>query len=179
MPKKGILKNLYVGESGYSAKIKDSEAGVKDGDEGQSGSHKQQTPFPAAEDSPTMRTEAVRRRKGILKRNGKFSRSLDLSDSPGPSQLCPALTMFPEALQQLLQATGAAEGRRSRPSSVVSEDSLFSSDSFDLLDLSAQSQQKFFSDVTQRSICSAGESHGQTETVGADADKNGRKEMPV
>uniref|UniRef100_A0A3P9DPT3 non-specific serine/threonine protein kinase n=1 Tax=Maylandia zebra TaxID=106582 RepID=A0A3P9DPT3_9CICH len=132
MPKKGILKNLYGGESGY-----DSNAG-------QSCSHKQQTCLPGVEDSPTMRTEAVRRRKGILKRNGKFSRSLDLPDNHQSSP-SPTPAIFPEALQHLLQTAGDAEGRHSRPSSVVSEDSLFSSDSFDLLDLSSQSRRKIFS----------------------------------
>uniref|UniRef100_A0A3Q4HTM5 non-specific serine/threonine protein kinase n=1 Tax=Neolamprologus brichardi TaxID=32507 RepID=A0A3Q4HTM5_NEOBR len=122
MPKKGILKNLYGGESGY-----DSNAG-------ESCSHKQQTCLPGVEGSPTMRTEAVRRRKGILKRNGKFSRSLDLPDNHQSSP-SPTPAIFPEALQHLLQTAGDAEGRHSRPSSVVSEDSLFSSDSFDLLDL--------------------------------------------
>ncbi|XP_017270448.1 NUAK family SNF1-like kinase 1 [Kryptolebias marmoratus] len=171
MPKKGILKNLYVGELGYSPKGKGSEVGVKENSAGPSGSHKQHTPFPAAEDSPTMRTEAVRRRKGILKRNGKFSRSLDLPDNPNSSP-CPGPVMFPEALQQLLQATGGAEGRRSRPSSVVSEDSLFSSDSFDLLDLSTQLQQKVFAQEIQRSVCSSEENLEQTRTEAVRADKN-------
>lgn len=178
MPKKGILKNLYVGETGYSSKGTCSDVGVKDSDLGHSGSYKSHTSFPAAEDSPTMRTEAVRRRKGILKRNGKFSRSLDLPDNPNPSP-CPALSMFPEALQQLLQATSNTEGCHSRPSSMVSEDSLFSSDSFDLLDLSIQSQQKIFSQEIQHNVCSSEENLGQTrtETIRAGEHKNGQKEM--
>lgn len=178
MPKKGILKNLYVGEMGYSSKGKCSDVGVKDSDLGHSGSYKSHTSVPAAEDSPTMRTEAVRRRKGILKRNGKFSRSLDLPDNPNPSP-CPALSMFPEALQQLLQATSNTEGCHSRPSSVVSEDSLFSSDSFDLLDLSIQSQQKIFSQEIQHNVCRSEENLGQTrtETIRAGEHKNGQKEM--
>ena len=145
MPKKGILKNLYGGESGYgsSSGRRGSAAGAKENEAGD-------LCLPASGDSPTMRTEAVRRRKGILKRNGKFSRSLDLPDDhhSSPSAAPP---MFPEVLQQLLRATGGAEGRRSRPSSVVSEDSVFSSDSFDLLDLSAQSRRRIFSRGTQRS----------------------------
>ncbi|KAM4737390.1 NUAK family SNF1-like kinase 1 [Anableps anableps] len=163
MPKKGILKSRG---SGYHLAPDRNCSGerVKDSDAGQSDSHK---PFPAAEDSPTMRTEAVRRRKGILKRNGKFSRSLDLPDNPNSSdRLAPAI--FPEALQQLLRATGDAEGRRSRPSSVVSEDSLFSSDSFDLLDLSIQSQRRIFSQGQQHSGCSSEENLGQ---MGAETDK--------
>ncbi|XP_010770761.1 NUAK family SNF1-like kinase 1 [Notothenia coriiceps] len=155
MPKKGILKNLYGGESSYSSSSQRriSGAEVKDGEgAGDFCYHNQHTGLPAAEDSPTMRTEAVRRRKGILKRNGKFSRSLDLHDDQHPASM-----IFPEALQQLLQDTGGAQGRRSRPSSVVSEDSLFSSDSFDLLDLSAQSRRRFFSRATQQSACSSEE----------------------
>ncbi|XP_059189371.1 NUAK family SNF1-like kinase 1 [Centropristis striata] len=170
MPKKGILKNLYGGESG-SLDRRVSRAEVQDGaDAGDLCSHKQHTHRPAAEDSPTMRTEAVRRRKGILKRNGKFSRSLDLPDDHHHHS---APAMFPEALQQLLQATGGAEGRRSRPSSVVSEDSLFSSDSFDLLDLSAQSRRRFFSRGMQHSACSSEE---DLEELRA-ADGEGQKEM--
>lgn len=174
MPKKGILKNLYGGESGYGSSLERriSGTGGKDSDAGDSCSHKQQTRLPAAEDSPTMRTEAVRRRKGILKRNGKFSRSLDLPDDHHSS----APSIFPEALQQLLHATGGAEGRRSRPSSVVSEDSLFSSDSFDLLDLSAQSRRRIFSRGMQHSACSSEEDleplRAGADRVGGDAKKH-------
>ncbi|KAI3357663.1 hypothetical protein L3Q82_016072 [Scortum barcoo] len=159
MPKKGILKNLYRAESSSERRIPGAE--VKENDEGDLCSHKQHACLPAAEDSPTMRTEAVRRRKGILKRNGKFSRSLDLPDDHHST------TIFPDTLQQLLQATGGTEGRRSRPSSVVSEDSLFSSDSFDLLDLSAQSRRRIFSRGMQHSGCSSEE---DLEQLRADAD---------
>lgn len=176
MPKKGILKNLYGGESGYgsSSERRGSGAGVKES-AGELCSHKQYTCLPAAEHSPTMRTEAVRRRKGILKRNGKFSRSLDLPDDRHSSPSS-APTMFPEALQQLLQATGSPEGRYSRPSSVVSEDSLFSSDSFDLLDLSAQSRRRIFSRGMQHSACSSEEDLEQLRAE-ADREEGGQKEM--
>ncbi|XP_026224877.1 NUAK family SNF1-like kinase 1 [Anabas testudineus] len=156
MPKKGILKNIYGGESGYGSSLERRGSGVKENDAGELSPHKHHNCPSAAEDSPTMRTEAVRRRKGILKRNGKFSRSLDLPDDRHSS--CVSVpSIFPEALQQLLQATGVAEGRHSRPSSVVSEDSLFSSDSFDLLDLSAQSRRRIFSRRMQHSGCSSEE----------------------
>ncbi|XP_032376449.1 NUAK family SNF1-like kinase 1 [Etheostoma spectabile] len=177
MPKKGILKNLYGGESGYvsSSDRRNPGAEVKEGgDEGDLCSNKPHTCLPAAEDSPTMHTEAVRRRKGILKRNGKFSRSLDL-----PDDHCSAHTIFPEALQQLLQATGDAEGHHSRPSSVVSEDSLFSSDSFDLLDLSTQSRRRIFSRGMQPSAFSSEEDleqrRAEADRVGEDGE--GQKEM--
>ncbi|XP_041713052.2 NUAK family SNF1-like kinase 1 [Coregonus clupeaformis] len=157
MPKKGILKNLYGGESGYCSSPERgmSGAGTGVGGRGVDGdmccSYEPHSRPPSSEDSPTMRTEAVRRRKGILKRNGKFSRSLDLPDTLHPS-LSSALAHFPEALQQLHQASGG-----SRPPSVVSEDSLLSSDSFDLLDLSAQSRRRIFSRGAQRSACSSEE----------------------
>ncbi|XP_071332511.1 NUAK family SNF1-like kinase 1 [Trachinotus anak] len=180
MPKKGILKNLYEGESGYgsSSDRRGSGAGVKESDPGDLCSHKQHSCLPAAADSPTMRTEAVRRRKGILKRNGKFSRSLDLPDD---HHLTPpsAPAMFPEALQQLLQAKGATEGRRSRPSSVVSEDSLLSSDSFDLLDLSAQSRRRIFYRGMQHSACSSEDDQEQlrAEIVRVGEDREGQKKI--
>ncbi|KAF3696970.1 NUAK family SNF1-like kinase 1 [Channa argus] len=166
MPKKGILKNSYEGESGYSTSSERRGSVVRETDAGDLRSQKHRSCAPAAEDSPTMRTEAVRRRKGILKRNGKFSRSLDLPDdhnSPSSS----ATSIIPEALRELLQATGGAEGCRSRPSSVVSEDSLFSSDSFDLLDLSIQSRRRIFSQGMQQSGCSSEE---DLEQLRADAD---------
>ncbi|XP_072223873.1 NUAK family SNF1-like kinase 1 [Leuresthes tenuis] len=183
MPKKGILKNLYVGETGYNStnEIRDSGLGVKESDACQSDSNKHHTCLPAAQDSPTMHAEAVRRRKGILKRNGKFSRSLDLPDNPisSPSS---APAILPEALLQLMQDKGGAEGHRSRPSSVVSEDSLFSSDSFDLLDLSAQqSRRRIFSRGMQHSNCNSEENLDQlrTEADGVREDSEAQKKMLV
>ncbi|XP_029975608.1 NUAK family SNF1-like kinase 1 [Salarias fasciatus] len=172
MPKKGILKNLY-GESGYGSSSERKGCGAKESAEGEMFSRNESTHTPSAEDSPTMRTEAVRRRKGILKRNGKFSRSLDLPDGvySSPSS---APGMFPEALQQLLRTAGNGEGRRSRPSSVVSEDSLLSSDSFDLLDLSAQARRRVFSRGMQHSACSSEENLEADRVVG---DTQGQKEM--
>lgn len=165
MPKKGILKNLYGGESGYSSSSDRIGSGVKESDAGHLSSHKP----PVTEHSPTMRTEAVRRRKGILKRNGKFSRSLDLPDDHHPS-FSSVPSIFPEALHQLLQTTVGGDSNHSRPSSVVSEDSLFSSDSFDLLDLSAQSRRRIFSRRMQHSGCSSEEDleqlRAETDGVG-------------
>lgn len=174
MPKKGILKNLCEGESGCgsSTERRNSEAGLKESDTGDLCSHKQHSCHAAVE-NPSMRTEAVRRRKGILKRNGKFSRSLDLPDDHYSSSPPPVPAMFPEVLQQLVQA--AEGGRRSRPSSMVSEDSLFSSDSFDLLDLSAQSRRKIFSRRKQHSACSSEE---DVAPLRAEKDREGRKWLP-
>lgn len=157
MPKKGILKNLYETESSYgSSTERRNSGGFKESDAVDMRSLKPHSCLPASEESPTMRTEAVRRRKGILKRNGKFSRSLDLPSESRSSPSSPA-PVFPEALQQLLQGSAAKEGQRSRPSSVVSEDSLFSCDSFDLLDLSTQSRRRMFAHRRQHSTCSSEE----------------------
>ncbi|XP_068452917.1 NUAK family SNF1-like kinase 1 [Clinocottus analis] len=169
MPKKGILKNLCGGESGRGSTSGEVKGGAAD-----PRSHTQQHPrLPAADDGPAVRDEAVRRRKGILKRDGKFSRSLDL---PAELRSTPAAT-FPEALhlQQQLVLLRGAEGRRSRPSSVVSEDSLLSSDSFDLLDLSAhQPRRRFFSRGRRHSACSSEE---DPEPPRAEAGGDGRKDM--
>lgn len=163
MPKKGILKNQYG--SDYDSSLEKGNAAVIVKENEDFCSYKQDSSLPAAEDSPTMRTEAVRRRKGILKRNGKFSRSLDLPDDyhlsfhTGP-------TTCPVTLQLLLHSTGATEGSHSRPSSIVSEDSLFSSDSYDILDLSAQSQCRIFSGRLQQSGCSSEEELEPPDIVG-------------
>ncbi|XP_037122314.1 NUAK family SNF1-like kinase 1 [Syngnathus acus] len=153
MPKKGILKNLNEGETGCvsSSRGRESRPGVQEDDSENSCLKKQHTFVPAAENSPTMRTEAVRRRKGILKRNGKFSRSLELPEE----QRSPPL--FPDTLQQFLRVKMGADGHQSRPSSVVSEDSLFSSDSFDLLDFSTQSRREAFCQGVQNSTCNSEE----------------------
>jgi len=154
MPKKGILKNLCTRECGYYSSSPDT------GGMGGSlpGNIYRQSSCDAAvsadQGSPdaaaAMRAEAVRRRKGILKRNGKFSRSLDLPDEWQATTTTTTRSdhdppsVFPGTLQRLLAQTGPGSFG-SRPSSAVSEDSLFSSDSFDLLDLSVQSHGPIFS----------------------------------
>lgn len=183
MPKKGILKNLYGGGLGCASSSERRGSGAGLGAAGNviSSDLRSCRPhpcLPASDDSTTMRTEAVKRRKGILKRNGKFSRSLELPDNHHSSSSSASM-MFPEALQQLLQGTGVTEGSCSRPSSIVSEDSLFSSDSFDLLDLSAQAYCNDFSQALQQSACS---SEDELEQLQPDAnntgkEREGRKEM--
>ncbi|XP_034393690.1 NUAK family SNF1-like kinase 1 isoform X2 [Cyclopterus lumpus] len=169
MPKKGILKNQCGGGSGRGSTSDGGTSEVKaGGGAGDLCSRKQPPCLPAAGDSGATQAEAARRRKGILKRNGKFSRSLDL-----PDELRSAPATFPEALQQLLRG---ARGRRSRPSSVVSEDSLFSSDSFDLLDLSAQSRRRFFSRGRRHSACSSEEDLDRPRAE-EDGDGGGPKDM--
>ncbi|KAG7283908.1 hypothetical protein CRUP_034095 [Coryphaenoides rupestris] len=160
MPKKGILKNLCTRECGYYNSSPEERLGCCGGgaDTGGMGGSLPGNIYRhsscdaavstdrGSPDAADMRAEAVRRRKGILKRNGKFSRSLDLpderqattthSDNDPPS-------VFPGTLQRLLQTGPGSFG--SRPSSAVSEDSLFSTDSFDLVDLSVQSHGLIFS----------------------------------
>ncbi|KAJ0041780.1 hypothetical protein NL108_013909 [Boleophthalmus pectinirostris] len=147
MPKKGILKNLYNGLSDYDPSVAKANSVVS----AENVDLCYLKPVSAAEDSPSdspnLRTEAVRRRKGILKRNGKFSRSLDLSDN---HDLSFQTTTFPETLQRQHLLSSSVVEEMSRPSSIVSEDSLFSTESFDTLDLSAQSRHRLFSQGTQQ-----------------------------
>ncbi|CAL8367968.1 unnamed protein product [Lota lota] len=173
MPKKGILKNLCTRECGCvlspERRCGGMDAGVGGGVACFPGDMFSRDPAhpcgirrTGADDGPAVRTEAVRRRGGILKRNGKFSRSLDLPDDPRST--CASPSVFPEVLQRLLREAGDAGGGRgslSRPSSAVSEDSLFSSDSFDLLDLSVQSHRRIFSGGMRRSGCSSEEDLGE------------------
>ncbi|KAJ8370784.1 hypothetical protein SKAU_G00108120 [Synaphobranchus kaupii] len=164
MPKKGILKKLYEGESGYSSSPERSDAAERAA--GSDGSSDCSTRLFREEGA--MRTEAVRRRKGILKRNGKFSTSLDLPDEQA------TILQFPQSLQQLLHATGGAvtsaqpqsevqqqpeQGAltSSRPASVISDDSFLSCDSFDLLDMATHSHRKLFSRGGRRCVYSSEE----------------------
>ncbi|XP_030231143.1 NUAK family SNF1-like kinase 2 [Gadus morhua] len=99
-PRKGILKKPAEQESGYCSTSPES---------GASAQAEQTLELPSA---PTSR-------KGILKRDGKFS-SNRLQEFGSLDQLAVSL---PRA------------GQRSRPSSAISEDSILSSESFDQLDL--------------------------------------------
>ncbi|KAF7208702.1 NUAK family SNF1-like kinase 2 [Nothobranchius furzeri] len=100
LPRKGILKKPSEQESGYySSSPENSDSGWAP----------QTKAYPSA---PTYR-------KGILKRNGKFS-SGRLQEFGSLDQLAASLP---------------AESTRSRPSVAISEDSILSSESFDQLDL--------------------------------------------
>ncbi|XP_069580155.1 NUAK family SNF1-like kinase 2 [Brachyistius frenatus] len=100
LPRKGILKKPSEQESGYYSSSPESS---------DSGWVRQTKDYPSA---PTHR-------KGILKRNGKFS-SGGLQEFGSLDQLAASLPRG---------------GAASRPSGAVSEDSILSSESFDQLDL--------------------------------------------
>ncbi|XP_074491078.1 NUAK family SNF1-like kinase 2 [Sebastes fasciatus] len=100
LPRKGILKKPTEQESGYySSSPENSDSGWP----------------PQTKECPSAPTH----RKGILKRNGKFS-SGGLQEFGSLDQLAASLPR---------------EGARSRPSGAISEDSILSSESFDQLDL--------------------------------------------
>ncbi|KAJ8360705.1 hypothetical protein SKAU_G00172300 [Synaphobranchus kaupii] len=99
LPRKGILKKPTERESGYYSSSPES-------------SDSAQTP------QASMSPANPPRRKGILKRHGKFS------------------TGCPQEFGSLDQLASTVErGVRARPSGAISEDSILSSESFDMLDL--------------------------------------------
>lgn len=117
LPRKGILKKSRQRESGYYSSPEPSESGelLDAGDVFVSGD-------PVEQKSPKA-SGLLLHRKGILKLNGKFSRTA-LEDTT-PSTF--------GSLDQLASPHPVA--RASRPSGAVSEDSILSSESFDQLDL--------------------------------------------
>ncbi|XP_037352325.1 LOW QUALITY PROTEIN: NUAK family SNF1-like kinase 2 [Talpa occidentalis] len=116
LPKKGILKKSRQRESGYYSSPEPSESGelLDAGDVFVTGDSVEQKPPPAP---------GLLHRKGILKHNGKFSRTALELNAP---------TVF-GSLDGL--ASPRPPARASRPSGAVSEDSILSSESFDQLDL--------------------------------------------
>ncbi|XP_020377256.2 NUAK family SNF1-like kinase 1 [Rhincodon typus] len=140
-PKKGILKNSYHRESGYSSSPEGSEVIDRDTGEIPSRTCGKQSEMPSS-------GEVKYRKKGILKRNGKFSISLDLPDD------CSSLKLS-ASLKDLILSNGRYQRNVSRPSSVISDDSILSSDSFDLLDLSAESKRRLFTQSKYGSIYSS------------------------
>ncbi|XP_053463590.1 NUAK family SNF1-like kinase 2 [Nycticebus coucang] len=116
-PKKGILKKSRQRESGYYSSPEPSESGelLDAGDVFVSGD--------PVEQKPPQASGLLLHRKGILKLNGKFSRTaLELT----------APTTF-GSLDEL--ASPRPPTRAGRPTGAVSEDSILSSESFDQLDL--------------------------------------------
>lgn len=117
LPKKGILKNSRQRESGYYSSPEPSESGelLDAGDVFTSGVSEEQ--------KPPQASGLLLHRKGILKHNGKFSRTaLELTAPAAFGSLNELVSPGPPS-------------RASRPSGAVSEDSILSSESFDQLDL--------------------------------------------
>ncbi|XP_029429395.1 NUAK family SNF1-like kinase 2 [Rhinatrema bivittatum] len=113
VPKKGILKKPPQRESGYCSSSEPS---------GQGDCIDQDPPvFHGDSSAAGASSEVPFRRKGILKRNGKFSSSPDASGAGYFNEL--AFLRAPLSLP------------RSRPASAVSEDSILSTESFEQLDL--------------------------------------------
>nr|XP_033782686.1 NUAK family SNF1-like kinase 1 [Geotrypetes seraphini] len=138
MPKKGILKKPYTRESGYSSS---PERGIC-------------SECPSIADRSTPENverpkKGIQRRKGILKRNGRFSTSLDLPVD------CSALKLS-DSLQDLILCGWQTPNSSSRPSSIISDDSFLSGDSFDLLDMAAITKKQLFV-YSAQSVVSASE----------------------
>ncbi|RXM98003.1 NUAK family SNF1-like kinase 1 [Acipenser ruthenus] len=166
MPKKGILKKRYQRESGYSSSPERSGSLDSSG--------KSEAKQPGEESQPTG--DVVLRRKGILKRNGKFSASIDLPDDISVLKLS-------ESLKHLILSSGCSRQQQqaqahSRPPSVISDDSLLSSDSFDLLDLAAaENKRRLFAQSSKNSLCSSEEEQEDSEARGKV--KEGREEITL
>ncbi|XP_060101560.1 NUAK family SNF1-like kinase 1 [Heteronotia binoei] len=127
MPKKGILKKTQQRESGYYSSPERSESSELLDHNEESGN---------SDTSPgvieTLRIESHShsyRRKGILKHSSKYStRSTD-------SALVSPDTPMLEAMEETVLPGDGLSRSYSRPSSVISDDSILSNDSFDLVDL--------------------------------------------
>ncbi|XP_053326104.1 NUAK family SNF1-like kinase 1 [Spea bombifrons] len=131
MPKKGILKKTYERESGYSSS---PERIISPSD-----CHKASL---RVQEEKTKPANHLKRRKGILKRNGRFSTSLDLPVD------CSALSLS-DSLEDLIFSNAEPAVSPSRPSSVISDDSFLSSDSFDLLDMVSETKSQLFTYTSQ------------------------------
>lgn len=135
MPKKGILKKTYHRESGYSSSPERGE--------------QLQSSLEVAEQEKAIKSDkAICHRKGILKRNGKFSTSLELVDDNFTISLS-------DSLNELLLSSRGRPKIHSRPPSVISDDSLLSSDSFDLLDMAADTKRQLFSQSPKNLVFSS------------------------
>ncbi|XP_078399440.1 NUAK family SNF1-like kinase 1 isoform X1 [Cetorhinus maximus] len=164
-PKKGILKNSYQRESGYSSSPERSEPIDRDTAAIPSKAGGKESEMPST-------GEVKYRKKGILKRNGKFSISLDLPDDFSSLKLS-------ASLKDLIFSNGRHQRSVSRPSSVISDDSILSSDSFDRLDLTAEGKRRLFTQNKHGSLYSSAseedllELHKTEEVEPQTARKNG------
>ncbi|XP_023383104.1 NUAK family SNF1-like kinase 1 isoform X1 [Pteropus medius] len=127
MPKKGILKKTQQRESGYYSSPERSESSeLLDGND-ETGSS---VPSPTPPDPARVTALSLScRRKGILKHSSKYS-----AGTMDPALASPEMPTLESLLEPGVPAEGLSRSY-SRPSSVISDDSVLSSDSFDLLDL--------------------------------------------
>ncbi|OCT83404.1 NUAK family SNF1-like kinase 1 [Xenopus laevis] len=142
MPKKGILKKTsYERESGYSSspeRIMSTEC--------------PKTYLQVPQDKRRSENEC-RRKKGILKTTGRFSGPLD---TPGDG----SVNSLSGSLEDLFLSPGGPAKDPSRPSSVISDDSFLSSDSFDLVDVTSEKKSPLFSYSPQNNLSSSEEEDG-------------------
>ncbi|XP_059805806.1 NUAK family SNF1-like kinase 1 [Hypanus sabinus] len=132
-PKKGILKKPAKRESGYYSSPEQSEsADLLDCDNPVFETVTSETHSDLCDSAK----DPSARRKGILKRNGKFSSSS--TDSAMGSATLKSLGSFNELAFSDIRLSS----NRSHPSSAVSEDSILSSESFDRLDLPESRQER-------------------------------------
>uniref|UniRef100_A0A4X2K4B8 non-specific serine/threonine protein kinase n=1 Tax=Vombatus ursinus TaxID=29139 RepID=A0A4X2K4B8_VOMUR len=143
MPKKGILKKTQQRESGYYSSPERSESSeLLDSNDAAEGGN---LPSPGVPDSDRGGPHNLSyRRKGILKHSSKYSAS-----STDSTLVSPGVPMLESTEERGVPGEGLSRSY-SRPSSVISDDSILSSDSFDLLDLqeSRPAQQRIRSCVS-------------------------------
>lgn len=127
MPKKGILKKTQQRESGYYSSPERSESSelLDSNNVIISGGLSSPPPDPARGTSHSLSC----RRKGILKHSSRYSDGVTDPALTGPEM--PTL----ESLSPPGVPSDGISRSYSRPSSIISDDSVLSSDSFDLLDL--------------------------------------------
>ncbi|XP_053320477.1 NUAK family SNF1-like kinase 1 [Spea bombifrons] len=121
MPKKGILKKTQQRESGYYSSPERSESSELLDNEGTECSD---TPQIIHEPKRTVSHSLSYRKKGILKHNSKYS--------SGNTDCSVAKTTT--SVESMEEGEGLSQSY-SRPSSVISDDSILSNDSFELLEL--------------------------------------------
>ncbi|KAM9311610.1 NUAK family SNF1-like kinase 1 [Gastrophryne carolinensis] len=124
MPKKGILKKTPQRESGYYSSPERSESSeLLDNDGTKSGDTSQ-----VIDTKRTVSHSLSYRKKGILKHSSKYSKGHTDSSSNATNESLESME------QELVPGEGLSRSY-SRPSSIISDDSILSNDSFDLLEL--------------------------------------------
>uniref|UniRef100_H3A7E2 non-specific serine/threonine protein kinase n=2 Tax=Latimeria chalumnae TaxID=7897 RepID=H3A7E2_LATCH len=127
MPKKGILKKTQQRESGYYSSPERSESSdLLDNSNTIGRNSPSKSISEAAKKVPNW---ISLRRKGILKHKGKYSTSSTDSALVSPT------AKVRESMEDMIISEDVLSQSCSRPSSVISNDSILSNESFDLLDL--------------------------------------------